>query len=307
MGYELFPGNTYEGSTLISAVNNLNKVYDVSKAFIVADRAMFTKSNLKQLDEKGIHFIVSAKLKSMKKPIKEEILRDVSSKLKENAEIKDWIKEYEYEGRRLIVHYSGKRAGKDKRDRERLIERVQKKMKDAKVRVSDLVSNTGTKKYLKMENKDTASLDEEKIRQQARWDGVYGVVSNDSERKFSSEEIMRRYRGLWQIEQAFRVNKHDLKMRPIYHWTPKRIKAHILICFVAYALACFVRYELHRAGIRMSFAAIREELSYRQASVLRDQRTGKRFMIPSSVTGKQKELYKALNLEIDSSVKILDS
>ncbi len=111
------------------------------------------------------------------------------------------------------------------------------------------------------------------LRLQARWDGIYGVICNDR-KKFSGQEIMERYRGLWQIEQAFRVNKHDLKMRPIYHWTPRRVRAHILICFVAYALACFVRYELHRAGIKMSFRAIREELSYRQASVLREQAGG---------------------------------
>ena len=65
-----------------------------------------------------------------------------------------------------------------------------------------------------MENKGTALLDEEKIAQQARWDGVYGVVCNDREKRFSGEEIMSRYRGLWKIEEAFRINKHDLKMRP---------------------------------------------------------------------------------------------
>ncbi len=95
-----------------------------------------------------------AKLKSMGKQIQERILTDVGNKLKENENIKDWMKEYEYEGRRLIVHYNLKRAGKDIRDRERLIERVEKKMKDSRVRVTNLVNNTGTKKYLKMGNKD---------------------------------------------------------------------------------------------------------------------------------------------------------
>ncbi len=56
----------------------------------------------------------------------------------------------------------------------------------------------------------------------------------------------------------------------------------------------------------MSFRAIREELSYRQASVLRDQATGRRFFIPSKITDKQRELYKALNIRLDQKVKILN-
>ena len=308
LGYELFPGNTYEGGTLIKAVNELNRVYDVSETFVVADRGMFTKSNLKAMDDRGVGFIVSAKLRTLRKQMTEEILRDVENKLKERENLKDWIKEYEYEGNRLIVHYSEKRADKDRRERERLIERIEKKMKgqDKKIRVSDLVSNRGSKKYLKMESKDRASLDEDKIVQESRWDGIYGVICNDRQRKFSGQEIMNRYRGLWKIEEAFRINKHDLKMRPIYHWTPKRIRAHILICFVAYALACYVRYGLEKGGIKMSFRAIREELSYRQASVLRDQLTGRRFFIPSKMTDKQKEIYKALNIRLDQKIKILD-
>ena len=75
---------------------------------------------------------------------------------------------------------------------------------------------------------------------------------------------------------------------------------------MAYALSTYVRYGLDKGGIKMSFRAIREELSYRQASVLRDQVTGRRFLIPSKVTDKQRKIYKALNIEIDSKIKIID-
>ena len=154
LGYELFPGNTYEGGTLLSAVNELSRVYDVSETFVVADRALFTKSNLQAMDERGIGFIVSAKLRTMKQEVKEEILGDVQNELKKEESLKDWIREYDYEGKRLIVHYSQKRANKDRRDRQRLIERLEKKMKgqdkskDKKIKVSELVSNRGTKKVL---------------------------------------------------------------------------------------------------------------------------------------------------------------
>ena len=172
LGYELFPGNTYEGGTLISAVDTLCKRYEVVDVSIVADRAMFTRSNLEALDKKKMNFIVSAKLKNMKKEMVEEILNDVDA-LK--GEIESWIGEYKHNGRRLVVCYSKKCADKDRKDRQRLLDRVRKKLDRNKVRVSDLVKNTGTKKYLKIErkNKEFATLDEEKIRREERWDGVF--------------------------------------------------------------------------------------------------------------------------------------
>lgn len=148
-------------------------------------------------------------------------------------------------------------------------------------------------------------MDEGKIAQNARWDGIYGVMSNHKE--FSGDDIIERYRGLWQIEEAFRVNKHDLKMRPIYHWKPRRIKAHILICFVAYALVTFVRYRLNEAGIKMSFEAVREELSYLQASIIKDQKTGIKFALPSRITQKQRNIYNALGLKMLSGVRVLNT
>ena len=307
LGYELFPGNTYEGVTLISAVDELRKKYDVVDTTIVADRAMFTKSNLKALTEREMDFVVSAKLKNMGKKMTDKILADVDVVRKEGCK-DDWYGEYEYDGRRLVVGYSSKRAGKDKKDRERLVERVKKKMKDGKVKVSELVKNTGTKKYLKFEkkNKETAVLDEEKIAEQERWDGVYGVSTSHKQLKMGGAEIFGRYRGLWQIEEAFRINKHDLRMRPVYHWTPKRIKAHILICYMAYAVSATVRHKLKKAGVKVSVARMKEELGYLQVSVVRDKGTGKRFLLPSKVTPAQRSIYEALGIEIQEKVRILN-
>ena len=306
LGYELFPGNTYEGSTLISAVDELCKKYEVVDASIVADRAMFSRKNLKSLDERGVNFIVSAKLKKMRKEIKEKILGDVEQVLK-GGDIKSWIGEYEYEKRRLVIGYSEKRASKDKRDRERLIKRVEKKLKGGKVKVSELVKNTGTKKYLKFEKnkKEMAILDQEKIKEAERWDGIYGIVSSHAKEEVSGGEIFERYRGLWQIEDAFRVNKRDLKMRPIYHWTPKRIKSHILICYMAYALVVRVKYKLKEAKVKLSVERIREELGYLQASIVRDQKTGRRFLLPSKATDTQRKICDALGVKLQEKVQIL--
>ena len=246
LGYELFPGNTYEGGTLISAVDTLCKRYEVVDVSIVADRAMFTRSNLEALDKKKMNFIVSAKLKNMKKEMVEEILNDVDA-LK--GEIESWIGEYKHNGRRLVVCYSKKCAEKDRKDRQRLLDRVRKKLDRNKVRVSDLVKNTGTKKYLKIErkNKEFATLDEEKIRREERWDGVFGIVSSHAREAVSGAEIFARYRGLWQIEDAFRVNKRDLKMRPIYHWTPQEDQGAFINLLYGVRPGCQSQAQAHES------------------------------------------------------------
>ena len=308
LGYELFPGNSYEGNTLITVIEQVEKNYDLSETFIVADRAMFTKSNLQKLDEKRVKFIVAAKLKTMKKVIKDEITSEVATAIEEHRDLKGWTKDFKTEdGYRLIVNYSKKRANKDKKDRQRLVERIEKKMKNGKVRLADLINNTGTKKYLKIDRKGSkeATLNEARIIEHEKWDGIHAVVTNHLDESLSSQEILKRYRNLWQIEAAFRVNKHDLKMRPIYHWTEKRIRSHILICFTAYSLVAFVKHKLSKLKINLSFEEIRDELNSLQASIVRDKTSGKRFILPAKITKNQKKIYKAFGLTLKNSTTIL--
>ncbi len=96
-------------------------------------------------------------------------------------------------------------------------------------------------------------------------------------------------------------------MRPIYHWTPKRIKAHILICFIAYSLACFVRYCLKQKGIDISFEKVKEELVDVQQSLIIDTQTGKRFLLPSQMNKTQKAIYKCFHKYYSQTVQFLSA
>ena len=305
LGYELFPGNTYEGHTLIRTLDSLREVYDVANAFVVADRGMFNSSNLRELDRRKISFIIAAKLKTMNKGLREDILGDVSEVRGRKCSPKFWIKEYRYGDKRLIVNYSEKRALKSIHERKRILTRLQKKEKDGEIRVADLLRNSGEKKYLRMKNTGTGMIDKDKIEAEERWDGIYGVMTNYTGKDMSLEDIVSRHHGLWQIENAFRVNKHDLKMRPIYHWTSRRIESHILICFLAYSLLTTVKYHLKKAKINLSIARVREELSFVQTSIVRDRRSGRRFMLPSKLTEIQRSIYTALGLCYDSRARII--
>lgn len=307
LGYELFPGNSYEGNTLITVIEQVEKNYDLSNTFVVADRAMFTKPNLQKLDDKKIKFIIAVKLKTMNSEMKKQITDDVSKALEIEKNLKGWTKDYLFEDRRLIVNYSQKRANKDKKDRNRLVERIQKKMKDGKVRLADLINNTGTKKYLKIDKKGSkeATLNKLKIIEHAKWDGIHAVITNQENNSLDSNEILKRYRNLWQIEAAFRLNKHDLKMRPIYHWTEKRIRAHILICFIAYSLVAYAKNNLKNKNIKLSFEETKDELNRVQASIVKDKITGREFILPSKITATQKIIYNAFDIKLNNRARLI--
>lgn len=308
LGYELYPGNVYEGGTLIQVVESMSKSYDVRDMLLVADRGLFSSFNFLELEKRGVKFIVGSRLRSLRVHEKEKILSEAPGFLKSGGlrRKENWRGEYDKGGFRLIVNYDKRRAKKDKADREKVLAKMREKMgSDGRVSLMDVSGNKAIRKYLKLERKGIKRvlLNEEKVKEEALWDGFSGVITNHRLKK--ADEIIERYRDLWQIEAAFRLNKHDLKMRPIYHWTPKRIKAHILICFIVYALACFVRYRLKKSHIKLSFERIREELSSVQFSIVRDTKTGRRFLLPSKATAMQKTIYKLFNKKLNQTVQFL--
>ena len=147
IGYKAFPGNTFDGHTIIPALQEVQEHYNIDNVVFVADAGMFNKANLSEFDK--IH-----------NPLKEKILNN------------------------------------------------DKKSCDLSI-----------------------VLNEEKIEEDAVWDGLKGIVTNNLE--ISNEELIHQYSNLWQVEESFRITKHDLKIRPIYHWKPSRVKAHLAISFRA--------------------------------------------------------------------------
>ena len=303
LGYKLFPGNTSEGKTLIDHIQDVQKRFDLKKVTMIADRAMFSEENLKKMEEKGIEYIVACKLRTLPKSQKEQFLTDndfIASVVERDL---CWVKDYEYKERRLIVSYSCSRASHDKKNRERLIERILKKSKDGMVKAGDLIGNNGSKKFIKLQGKKL-EVDQEKIKQEARWDGLHGVITNNTSHVSSS--ILSSYRQLWRIEEAFRFNKHDLKMRPVYHWKPDRIKSHILICYLAFATGRFTMEKINRGRkekfdeASLSFARCIEELSRMESHIVKnegDPSDTNLYVLPANPTPDQWDIFNALGIE----------
>ncbi len=106
---------------------------------------------------------------------------------------------------------------------------MEKKLKSGKLTKSN-INNRGYNKYLKMDGEVKISIDKEKFNQDGKWDGLKGYITNTN---LTKDQIIENYGHLWKIEKAFRMSKHDLKIRPIYHRLQRRIEAHITINFVA--------------------------------------------------------------------------
>jgi len=134
-------------------------------------------------------------------------------------------------------------------------------------------------------------VDEEKVAKDAEWEGFHGVITNS--RTLGASEVLSRYRQLWTIEAAFRVQKHDLAMRPIYHWKKERIESHVLICFLAYTLLRHAQYRMNLQQRAVSVEVLQNELLRVQASILIDKTTGARYRLPSDMSLVAEEIYRA--------------
>lgn len=282
IGYELFSGNTFDGKTLSSSLDKLKERFNINKVIIVADRGINSKLNLKLIKDKGYDYIVASRIKNLPSDIQKEIFLEEGYKVitekkeisETNSEEEDLFKlkviNYEnkvkdFEGRyhilpeKLIITYSSRRAKKDKEDRLRLIEKAHRLAENSSLIKSDF--KRGGRKYLKSisEKQLKFDIDEEAIIRDEMFDGYYGIQT--SEKKLSELEIISAYHKLWKIEESFRIMKSNLEVRPIFHWTEKRIKGHFVICFLAFLLERTLEYKLKRANIKASPIHIREAIN----------------------------------------------
>jgi transposase len=253
IGYELFKGNEAEVKTLITSVNNWKSLFNIKQVTFVGDRAMFSQGNLAILDEYGYNYVIAAKLRKLPSNIKEQILDEKNYCIDSYKNDVAWLGEFEFNNKRIISSYTPSRAKHDFNKRKQILDAIKPKTGN----VNKLIKN-GAKKYIKLEEGGNTILDDNKIIQDAMWDGMHGIITNIKDK--SAKELLAKYHSLWHIEEAFRINKTDLKMRPIYHWTTKRIESHIAICYMTFALLKYIQYKVEITQIKYSVQDVLEVL-----------------------------------------------
>lgn len=295
VGYEVFNGSMFEGNTLETMLDKIKTQYQLTRAIFVADSGLLSKDNIQKLEQNNIEYIVGARLKSLSKQWQEKVLscKGHVREQKEGDTIRHFSLQYE-NNKHLIISHSQKRADKDRHDRDKAIERLRARLAKSSD-MKSLISNYGYQKYIKAKDKANVEIDLDKITQDQQWDGLHGVFTNITD--FNPQQILSHYRGLWQVEESFRISKHDLRMRPIFHWTPRRIRAHIAICFMAFSLVRTLQFKLKKNNYSLSPEKVRDELYRAQSSVLLHTKTEERYIVPSKPGQHIPSIYKTLEMQ----------
>jgi transposase len=265
ISYSLYPGNTHDSETLIPLLGRMKREYNLGRVIVVADKGINTARNIVFSLIRGDGYIYSQRVRGGHKELKDYVLdsggyRQLGSGFKIKSRL--YPREIEVNGidgkkrkeripEKQVVFYSEDYDRKAKAERE-----------GALLKARDLVGNPakynkatsyGAAKYVKnlvfdektgeiLTAKQVPVFDYEKLREEEKFDGYYAIVTSESEK--TDEEIIGIYRGLWKIEESFKVTKSDLETRPVYLSREDRIQAHFLICFIALTLVRILERKL---------------------------------------------------------------
>ena len=247
MSYSIFNGSQYEGRTMIPIIDDFVQRFKLTDFIVVADSGLMNTKNVELLESAGYRYILGARIRN------------------ETADIKDWILSidrtdgniiecHRNDGKRLIVSYSEARAKKNSRNRNKGVERLRKAYAKGTL-TKENVNRHGYNKFLEISRDITVGINEEKIAEDSLWDGLKGYITNTD---LPGEEVISQYHGLWVVERAFRIGKGTLEMRPMFHFSEKRIEAHICICFVAYKVYKELERVIRGLDMKMSVDKVLE-------------------------------------------------
>lgn len=242
----VLPGNTQDMTTPEMVKRDL-KGWKLSRCIWVMDRGMNSEENRILLQQAGGHYILGERLRDAKGSYKEALsspgrYQDV----KENLKVKEVIIGEGERRRRFVIVSNPEEAKRDKVVRERTLKRIEEALKEIgkkkgkahKKAVCELLSHRTMGRYLKQLKSGAIKIDRKKVRAEEALDGKYLLSTSDD--SLSAEDVALGYKQLMEVERAFRTLKTTLELRPIYHRKDERIRAHVLLCFLALLLVRIV-------------------------------------------------------------------
>lgn len=256
--YQLFPGNTNDCLTYRPNFSRIKKDYELGKVIVVADKGMTTGDNIWFTLSAGDGYVFSMSVRGGDKELKNYVLNDDGY---------EWLgKEYKRKTRLYprtiqVTSITGKKIKKIVDEKqvvfysEKYDKRAKSERATATAKAQELIDNPGkytratshgAAGYVKnidfdketgeiLTSSKTLELDFDKIKQEEALDGYYVIITSECQE--SSDRIIEMYRGLWKIEESFRVTKSDLEARPVFVSTEDHIQAHFFTCFVALIIA----------------------------------------------------------------------
>lgn len=261
----IYPGNRPDKTTVIEVVEQLKKEYPIDEVVFVGDRGMLTAKNIKIIEELNQKYVMAIPRAWSKKYLKNvEIKADKMDKL-DNELYAKFIPFTDTKQRFLLCLNSSKQKddnqyrqnciGKIKEELDKLINGIGKNKNiktrdDAMKRAGAITKLNNTGKYFTIESIDSDinplgftleyKLKENKLESDKRLDGTFLIQTNEDE--YSKKKLLDIYKNLSKVENAFKIIKNDLDIRPMFHRKESRIKGHVYICVIAYFLMIAIEY-----------------------------------------------------------------
>lgn len=293
IGCEIFPGNCYDGSTLKYALEVLSKRFHLKRVIFVGDRAMVSQENLSYLDDFGYEYILGVRMRKLR-----DVNKEVLGRAERYHQVNDslWVKEVKVGEVGYVLCFNPEEAKRDAEERKVIVDNLEEKIKSGSLKK---VLKGDAQRYLKLE-KERFSLNYEKIEKEARYDGKYVLRTNT---KLSAEKVALAYKNLWLVENTFRNLKDILKIRPIFLWTPARVKGHVFVCFLAFLLTVTLQKKLLQIAIKESLWNILTDVRKVKAVLLRVK--NEPYLVRTELKGMAHLAFKAVGLSPPSRVKPL--
>jgi hypothetical protein len=266
VAYEVFAGNKFEGHTLIPVIENFKRQHGIKTLTVVADAAMISLDNIAALKAAQLHYIVGARIGNLSSTLQTAISQVLNQRPGATTRVTTAHGE-------LVCDFSQKRYYKDKREMDKQIKKAAKQLADPSGIKRTKFLKTGQTKY---------ELNSTLIKKTKSLLGIKGYYTNLRSGEVDDQTIIDRYHSLWHVEQAFRIAKSDLAMRPVFHFKEKAIKAHVLICFMALAVSKYLEIKT-ATSLQQILKTFQQVTDARLLNMLTNQEIIKRSRIPQSV------------------------
>jgi transposase len=327
LGYEIFDGNRHDSTTVETIVKAMEKQYGKADRIWVMDRGMASEDNLEFLKEGGRRYILGT-AKGMLKRFEQELTAKDWEEVHEGLEVRLCPAP---EGKEVfILCRSAERRQKEQAMHKKFEERIEEglkkiaascsKKKQLPLKIAERVGrlmgqNTRAAKLfdssVTQDDAGRAKLAWTKVTAWRDWaslsEGCYLLRSNISD--WSGEELWRAYVQLTEAESAFRIQKSDLSLRPIWHQKEDRVQAHILVCFLTYVVWKTLGRMCHQAGLGDEPRKVFEQLQQiRIVDVVLTMRSGveiRRHCV-SRPTEHQAILLQRLGLHLPATFKMTE-
>jgi hypothetical protein len=300
---EMWPGDTADVTTLIPVVDRLRGRFAVGRVCVVADRGMISAETIAALEERGLEYILGVRERGSPE-VREVVLADpapsvalvIPHKGRPDTELQ--AKEVRVGERRYIVCHNLTEAAEDAGTRAAVVASLRAKLKEGD---KSLVGNSAYRRYLKTPDAQHFVIDEARVAEAARYDGLYVLRTNT---RLPPLQVMLRYRDLLVVEQMFRTAKDLLETRPIYHQTDEAIRGHVFCSFLALVLRKELEDRLARARLKPEWRELLADLDRLQE--IEAEQDGKRFVLRTPVTGVAGKIFQAIGIALPPQIRPAD-